>query len=488
MTDVTDVQIPKAALGPLVERWTPKPDYAGDPRLWWEKRAEPRGVWLWSRQLEILEALTVHPQVAVKSCHSAGKSFDAAAAAAWWLDAHPVGEAFVVTSAPTGDQVKAILWREINRMHKKLGLAGRTNLTEWYVGDEIVAFGRKPNDYEPTAFQGIHARYVLVILDEACGIPMTLWDAASSLTSNENGRILAIGNPDDPMSHFAKVCGMPTWHVIKVSAYDTPNFTDEVVPDYLHDLLVSRRWVEEKKQEWGVGSPLYTSKVEGEFPTDATDGVIPFSWATKCRWLDLDPDAEGGPTELGLDPARGGGDRAVCWLRVGRKAVRQWVWPYTPDPKDLAEKVLVVIQDTGASSVKVDADGLGWGITGILDVFHEEGLHDAIAVPVFGSARADDDEHFLNKRAEVWWAARERSRLEEWDLSALDDSDVQELTEPRYHTQNPRSRIQIEKKEDLGKRLGRSPDSADALLLAFHEEVWEVESFVDQVTRARIPG
>src|SRR5262249_41588035 len=153
-----------------------------------------------------------------------GKSYTAAQIAAWWLDGHPVGEAVVVTTAPTDRQVKVVLWKEIRRVHSKAQLAGRTNQKEWLMTpeggeEEIVAFGMKPADYDPAAFQGIHARYVLVIYDEACGIPgagaqpssgshmnaSSLWEAGDSLLTNDDCRMLAIGNPDDPSAEFARI-------------------------------------------------------------------------------------------------------------------------------------------------------------------------------------------------------------------------------------------------------------------------------------------
>src|SRR5690349_19281618 len=152
--------------------------YKDDPVKWAKERCD---VDLWSKQQEIICSVRDHSLTSVHSCHAIGKSFVAATTVAWWLDVHPVGEAFVVTTAPTDKQVKAVLWREINRLHTRAGLAGRTNLSEWYIGKELVAFGRKPADQDPTAFQGIHARYVLLVLDEACGIPKELWDAGSSI-------------------------------------------------------------------------------------------------------------------------------------------------------------------------------------------------------------------------------------------------------------------------------------------------------------------
>lgn len=132
----------------------------------------------------------------MKSCHGSGKSFRAARIAAWWLSTHAPGEAFVVTTAPTYKQVHAVLWREIGRAHRLADLPGRITLEdEWYIGQELVGFGRKPADYDPSAFQGIHARYVLVIIDEAGGVPKAIFDAVDSLATNIHARVLAIGNP-----------------------------------------------------------------------------------------------------------------------------------------------------------------------------------------------------------------------------------------------------------------------------------------------------
>ena len=94
---------------------------------------EALGHTLWSKQRAIAEAVRNHRHVAVPSCHDSGKSFIAARIAAWWLASRPVGEAFVVTTAPTLTQVRAILWREIARAHRAGRLPGRLNQTEWYM-------------------------------------------------------------------------------------------------------------------------------------------------------------------------------------------------------------------------------------------------------------------------------------------------------------------------------------------------------------------
>lgn len=474
--------VPEHALKKLRERWEQKPDYAVDPRAWQARRLPQ--VHLWSKQWQVIESVRDNRQTAVKSCHSAGKSFIAAFIALWWIESHPPGTAFVVTSAPTGAQVKAVLWREMNRFHKAAGTPGRANQLEWYdAGGELVAIGRKPAEHSPDAFQGIHAEFVLVILDEATGIPGSLWDASSSITSNVGSRTLAIGNPDDPESRFRKACDLETWSVIRISAFDTPNFTGEEVPDLLRRVLVSPVWVEEKRVEWTEQSPLWVSKITGEFPTDAEDGVVPASWLAKSRYREQVPQ---GDVELGLDVSAGGTDRSVIWARQGMHALKKWVKRGEKDPDALALWAAEVVTETRASALKVDANGVGWGV-GALVGNHLPWDTTCSIVPVLVSEKADDSDRFLNKRAELWWTARELSRQDGgWDLTAIDDDDADELTKPRYHTNNPRQRIQVEKKEEIIKRLGRSPDSADALILAFADASVEAAFYGGDVASASL--
>jgi hypothetical protein len=161
---------------------------------------------------------------AFTASHDVSKSHTMSRLALWWIDVHPPGEACVVTTAPTTPQVEAILWRYMSNAHKKGGLPGRITLdAKWYIGNELVAYGRKPADYDPAAFHGIHARYVLVIIDMAGGVPKSIFDAVDALATNIDARVVAVGNPDDPASHFATICKPGSgWHVETISAFDTP--------------------------------------------------------------------------------------------------------------------------------------------------------------------------------------------------------------------------------------------------------------------------
>lgn len=442
--------------------------YARNPVGWVRERL---GQVVWSRQADIMSSVRDHRRTAVRSCHGVGKSHTASLVASWWLDTHPPGTAFVVTSAPTFAQVRAILWRYIRRTHRRGKLAGRVNQTEWHMADELVAFGRKPADHDESAFQGIHARYVLVILDEACGIPEQLWIAADALTTNADCRILAIGNPDNPGSYFRKVCAPGSgWNVIGISAFDSPNLTGEEVPEDVAQALVGREWVEEKAREWGVDNPLYRSKVLGEFSEDATNKVVRSSDVARCR---IDPEkgtalAALEPVELGVDVG-GGGDETVIRERRGQRAGREWR-AHTDRPEVIAPLVLRAIWETGAESVKVDSIGIGFGVIGELRNAGLRGEHVARIVGVNVSEAASQPDKFLNLRAELWWkVGRGLSEAGGWNLAAMKNADatVAQLLEPQWDV-DPRGRIRVEPKDEIKKRMGRSPDNADALLLAFY--------------------
>lgn len=472
----------------------PRPNpYVADPVGWVDARL---GEFTWSGQRRILDAVLEHRRTAVEACHSSGKSFIAARAAAWWIDVHAPGDAFVVTTAPRGDQVKAILWREIGRAHRKGGLPGRVNLTEWYLdlggGEELVAMGRKPSDYEQQSFQGIHAQHILVILDEADGIPSTLWEQVDTLASNEHSRILAIGNPIDPTSRFAQAVRLPAdldpeaeaaheydspsgWHVIRIDAYRTPNFTGEPVPDVVSTALISRAWVDDMARTHGTGSAWFISRIRGRHPLDTEDGVIRGSKIRACRHLDDDglpfpaehlwDPAQLLPVELGVDVGAGG-DESVIRERRGRRTGRVWR-QRNPDTMELVALVEDAIEITGATAVKIDTIGIGKGVVDRLEQRRRQGHHRARIVPVNVGAAAADPARFVRLRDQVWWEIG-RELIEDGgvDLTELDDETVSQLVAPRL-VPNVAGRIQVEAKAETKKRIGRSPDDADAWLLAY---------------------
>jgi len=427
------------------------------PEEWLNERLEETG---WSKQIEVMNSVVTHRYTAVPSCFGSGKSWMAARLAAWWIDVHPPGEAFVVSTARSGKQVKAILWRELHRAHSAGNLRGRLNQTEWWLEvedrEEIVAFGRKPDDMDPTAFQGIHARYVLVILDEAAGISEQLFEAASSLIVNVDSRMLAIGNPEEAGSEFSKSCIPGSgWKVIRIPAFITPNFTDEIVEEETCEKLISRTWVEEKRKKWGTKSPMWKAKVEAEFPDTQVDGLIPISWIRAAQERTLKAE---GIKEIGVDVGAGR-DKSVQAYRHG-PVVRIIKRDTNPDTMETCGNIIVSLKKTGAVVAKVDKIGIG---TGLVDRGKE------LKRPFIGvnvAQAAEDSERFVNLRAESYWGLREIFEAGEIDIDPNDEDLAAQLAAIKYKTTSA-GRIQMEAKKEMIVRLGHSPDDADAVNNAF---------------------
>lgn len=460
--------------------------YITRPDLWAAERLRDH---LWSKQVEVVRAVEKYRRVAVASCHEIGKSYIAAEITGWWLDIWPTGEAFVVTSAPSAPQVRTILWREIGRVHARGELRGRVNQVEWLMrtpdgNEEQVAVGRKPDDYNPTAFQGIHARRVLILFDEACGMPAPLWEAGDSLIANDDGKFLAIGNPDDPSSHFAEICKPGSgWHVINISAFDSPNFTGEPCPEWIAKQLIGKVYVEEKRKKWAPNwkwnaegtrveppandpsgakaNPLWTSKVLGQFPDlPEAGGLIPIHWIKAAQVREIVV-ADSTSSELGVDVGAGGDSSTIAHRKGGR--VRIIHEDRNPDTMVTCGTVIAKLRETRSEKAKVDSIGIGKGVCDRAQELKQP------VFPVNVGEAADDTEAYLNLRAQRYWELRERFERGEIDIDPEDDDLAGELVEIRYK-RTSKGQIQIESKDEMKRRGVPSPNRAEAVMLAFAPE------------------
>lgn len=479
-----EAQLSEFVVSQALEKLFPSPDqYVNDPVGWVKYR---RGAHITRQQKRVLESVRDNRYTAVHSAHDLGKSFTAGNLATWWIDTHPVGEAKVVTTAPTGDQVKGIVWQEIQQAHAASGAPGKVLQTEWWIDAFQAGMGRKPADYNPAAFQGIHSKYVLVIIDEACGVPKGIFDAADALVTNEFCRAIAIGNPDDATSHFATVCKPGSgWNVIHLDGLESPLFTDEKkeTPLEVQHLLLSPVWVDERKRRWGESSPIYQAKVRGLFPEDAPDGVVRTSAVAKCQigkeYLPTDKRLQ--PVELGVDIGAGG-DKTVIIARYGQRP-EVFAENNSSDPEQVTGAIIAAIRETRAAACKIDTIGWGWGVYGnVKQNVREAGLTCEI-IPVSVAERSSDPEKFPLVRDEIWWTiGREMSEEGAWDLSKIGDDAIADLLAPKW-APDSRGRVKVEPKDETRKRLGRSPDHADALLLAFYTGKTGLESYLDALVR-----
>lgn len=438
------------------------------------RRAQTDPVWfieevlgdrLWTKQREIAEAVRDHKRVSVASCHGAGKSFLAARLAVWFVCAFP--GAIVATTAPTFRQVQKVLWNEIRRAVKRsqVQLGGELLQTEYRLGDGWYAFGFSTDD--PDRFQGLHSPHVLVIFDEAAGIAAPIYEAAEGVLTSHHCRQLLIGNPTNPSGPFYESFRKPGYAKIHISAFDIPNVTEgrEVFPG-----LTTAAWVEDKASLWGMESPAYKARVLGEFPDTSSDTVIPLSWVevAQARWMESYSDGRrpGSLTAIGVDVGAGG-DKTVLAPRHGKRLeeLRR-----SGDPDVMAAAGLVHTSMTTETVAIVDATGIGAGVYRRLKELGRKAEAFVAAEKTVFRDRSGVLE-FANKRAAAWWSLREMLDPANGDKIELppDDLLTGDLTSPRWRIQSG-GKILIESKDDIRKRLGRSPDDGDAVVMAFWEE------------------
>lgn len=486
---------------------------------------ERLGSWLNPAQVMINESIIRNRYTAVPSCHSAGKSYFSALKVGHFIDSHTLGSAFAVTTAPTSAQIESVLWRELHRVHAKADLRGRltrSGYPQWRIGDELIAYGRRPT--EIASFQGIHARFVLIVLDEADGIPEQLWIAADTLASSGHVRVLAIGNPDSADSHFAKVCRPGSgWNVVRVDGLRTPNFTRQGVTPFPElkqymidnnipfadkaiehippnvrsewkDVLLSPEWVYERMARWGVvrreedrpdGSTkitwtepaLWLSKVRGRSPTEGSEGIVPLAWVELAiaRWLEWD--ANGRPALegryiFGADIADAGKDETVVSRRRGYCIVEFTRTPMQ-DTDTTAKRLARRLRANPGSTSCIDGSGIGAGVVNQI-----RGMRLPV-IPFIGAAKADGitdltgEFTFANVRTAAYWKLRELLDPANSTVRVMlpDDEDMKtDLTVPTWSVRTG-AVIAMEPKENVAKRLRRSPDVGDCTAISFWPNV-----------------
>lgn len=407
---------------------------------------------LWEKQIEILDAIAKYDRVAIKSGHGIGKTYTMSGAALWFLFTNK--DSIVITTAPTFRQVSEILWREIRQAYNgsKYALGGEVFSTKLEISDRWFAIGISSKDSDRV--QGFHAKKILILCDEAAGIEENIFVGLEGLMSNEGSKMVMVGNPTSLAGTFYNAFRSPLWHKIHISSMDCPNVKEgrTVIPG-----LVGKTWVEERRQEWGEDSPLFQSKVMGNFPEQGTDTLIPLNKIESAVNREL-PDV--GNVVIGADVARYGSDKTIFAARRGYKT-----YPLEKHSSQstvvTSKKLEVFMEMYDLPPTRVDEIGVG---AGVVDQLLED--YDNIQPINVGSKPMDpaNEEKFKNLRAETYWHLRDLFMTDK--ISIPDDGElISQLANLKYkYTQGG---IQIESKDEMRKRGLPSPDCADALALCF---------------------
>jgi hypothetical protein len=417
------------------------------------------GVNPWEKQEDIICSVRDNDNTCVASGHGVGKTFISACTTLWFLCTHY--QSRVITTAPTNRQVESILWAEIWNLYKnaRVPLGGRLLKTALNLEEKWFALGLSTDD--PDRFQGHHAEHLLLVMDEAPGVDPKIYEAAQGILTSRGAKSLLIGNPTSSSGPFFDCFKNKLWTPFHISCYDSPAIRDpEAYPT-----LTTMKWIDERKEEWGEESPMFVSRVKGEFPIEGDDTLIPLHWCERAvlRWQKnqkLKPLTE--HVYLGLDVARYGTNKTV---------LTSFTPPRVDSIKSIQKKstthaVNLVIQAAVSAGAKLqqvttDDTGVGGGVTDRL----RELSYPVIAINF--SQKPADPMHFRFIRDEMYWHLRELFRSDEIEIPP-NDTLIAQLSAIKYKVDPKKGRIEIETKEDMKKRGLRSPDEADSLAIAVH--------------------
>lgn len=455
--------------------------FANDCILW------PTGRGLAFYQSEILGYVDTHKRVAVRGPHGLGKTAMMAI-----LILH-----FVLTRDGWGDldwkapttagawrQLTKYLWPEIHKWARRLKWQkiGRKPFDHGRELLDLSIKGRSGEAYgvasdKPDLIEGAHANSMMYFFDESKAIADATFNAAEGAFStagsdtDDEAFAVAFSTPGPTHGRFydihRRAAGFEDWKTVHVT-----------VDMAIKAGRVSSEWVEKCRKLWGEKSAVFQNRVLGEFAAESKDTVIPLAWIeiSNQRWLEWkdkhgeDPgekiDAYG--VDIGGDSI--GSDLTVIAMRQGHitPAIRK----YRQDTMETVGVVAGLIDRYGGVALP-DIIGMGAG------VYHRLRELRKAVLPFNASSGTDATDRsgelgFVNMRSAAWWNMRERLDPDSPDPPVLippDDDLTAELTTPTWKVTST-SKIQVESKEDIKKRLeGRSTDTADAVIQSYADRL-----------------
>jgi len=430
-------------------------------------------------QADILTQLVQRRRVAVRSPHGAGKTMTAAIVVLWFaLTRDGVTDWKLAMTASAWRQLSLYLLPEVHKWARRLrwDKIGRPPFTQ----NELLtlnlklstgeAFAVASND--PAFIEGMHASAVCYVYDEAKAIPDGIWDATEGAFSTDGGNAgqevfaLAISTPGEPQGRFFDIHnhkpGLEDWQTrhITLAAAEAAG-------------RISAAWAAQRLAQWGEGSAVYQNRVLGEFATSQTTGIIPLVWveAANERWEIWTE--QGRParqfTGVGVDVGGGtGGDKitlALCYDGCKISEIRSKAFAIDPSitTMEIAGEVNAILKKGGVAVV--DVIGLGAGVQHRLTEMGRDSIP-FNAGAATNLSDASGELGFENWRAAGWWLMRELLDPQNGAEVCLppDDALTGELTAPHVKRIGSNGKMLVESKEEIRKRLGRSTDSADAVI------------------------
>lgn len=304
------------------------------------------------------------------------------------------------------------------------------------------------SEENPDAFAGAHSMIaMMLIMDEASGIPNNIWDVSEGFFTDESDLRLwiAYSNGRRPSGTF-----FDCFHKNK-EFWDTKSIDGRTVEGIDHS--VYDRIIEQH----GEDSDIARVEVKGQFPRQGEKQFFSREAVTDAQKRELVNDS-GAPLIMGVDVGRGNNDYCVARFRHGldARSIPPVKWKAATF-RETADKVAWLMDKFNPDAVFID-QGMGSAVAEMLKAMRYKVIEVA-----FGSKSSKPE--YAYKRTEMY------ADLRAWLANGCIDEDKllqEDLTSVEYHEFGPaKDKIILERKDELKKRIGRSPDDGDALVLTF---------------------
>lgn len=425
-------------------------------------------------QDDILRLFPTQPRIAMKACKGPGKTCLLAWLCWNFLATRPHPK--IAATAVSNDNLKDNLWAEMATWLAKSKflqetfdwqaerIVSKEHPSTWWMSARSWSRSAKP-EQQGNTLAGLHAPYVMIVLDESGGIPDAVMANAEGIGSSATEwHIVQAGNPTHLEGPLYRACTTERdlWHVVEITSDpDDPKRTSRV----------SAQWAREQIQKYGRDNPWVLVNVFGQFPPGSLNALIGPDEVNAALGRHIREDSYVfSPRVLGIDVADFGDDRSVIFPRQGLATFTPTVMRNVK-PEEGAGKAAQIWKDWDADACFIDNSG-GWA-SGWKVVLRGVG-RTPLEVEFAGKP---NDDRYLNKRAEIWF---EMCQAIKGGMVLPNVPEiVAELTTPTYTFKG--DKFMLEPKDQIKLRLGRSPDLAEALATTFAQPVYVNRNFYGRV-------
>jgi hypothetical protein len=399
-------------------------------------------------------------RVAVKSCTSSGKTACLAWLILWGLAVED--DIRILVTAPTFPLLNRVLRTEIDKWHLKMPklVQDMYDMTQSVItrkGQKThrCDFATASSDNEQ-ALAGGHSGNYWIIADEGAAIDDYVYEVLmGTLSYGSSGRFLITSNPTRSFGFYYELFSTNNkhWKLHTFDAFHTPH--------------VSKEYIEEVRDTYGIDHDFYRVRILGQFPRASSTQFFEAEVLESALSNTLDPRSYY-PFEkiAGVDVARFGDDATVLTTRQGPKLVDRTLFRGL-NTMEVAGLVFDYWKQHNHKAVMVDGTGLG---AGVVDRARELGVP---VVDVIVGSTSSNPKKYMNVKTQLMGS------MKDWiangaDLSALfgDKFIRREFLAIEYGYNKKMQMCVATKKDTKSKNKGYSPDTVDSIGLTFADDVY----------------